>query len=142
MNQTKWTQNNLFGTLDAVISHLDEWGACGVMVQREDLEAWRDTVLHLRSLLREVCEAAEHVPIWGSDGHARYVCAACEFQKPVDLCEFLIRTYTNPGDVVLDNAMGSGSVCLAARNTGRLSIGIEIDSVLCEKAYKRLSEFI
>ena len=66
----------------------------------------------------------------------------CEFQKPVDLCEFLIRTYTNPGDVVLDNAMGSGSVCLAARNTGRLSIGIEIDSVLCEKAYKRLSEFI
>jgi len=81
MNQTKWTQNNLFGTLDAVISHLDEWGACGVMVQREDLEAWRDTVLHLRSLLREVCEAAEHVPIWGSDGHARYACAACEFQR-------------------------------------------------------------
>lgn len=57
MNQTKWTRNNLFGTLDAVISHLDEWGASGVMVQREDLETWRDE----NEQLREVCtELMEH----------------------------------------------------------------------------------
>jgi len=57
MNQTKWTQNNLFGTLDAVISHLDEWGACGVMVQREDLETWRDTVRQLKEDNRKLHKA-------------------------------------------------------------------------------------
>ena len=40
-------------------------------------------------------------------------------QKSLELCEWLIKTYTNPGDVVLDNCMGSGTTCLAAKNTGR-----------------------
>lgn len=48
-------------------------------------------------------------------------------QKPVALMEYLIRTYTNPGDVVLDNCMGSGTTGVAARNTGRRFIGIERD---------------
>jgi len=48
-------------------------------------------------------------------------------QKPVELCEWLIKTYSNEGDLVLDNAMGSGTTCLAAKNLGRSFIGIEKD---------------
>lgn len=48
-------------------------------------------------------------------------------QKPVALMEYLIRTYTNPGDVVLDNCMGSGTTGVAAIQSGRRFIGIERD---------------
>lgn len=48
-------------------------------------------------------------------------------QKPVALMEYLIRTYTNPGDTVLDNCMGSGTTGVACVNTGRKFIGIEQD---------------
>ena len=48
-------------------------------------------------------------------------------QKPVALLEYLIKTYTNEGDVVLDNCMGSGSTGVACANTGRDFIGIELD---------------
>lgn len=46
-------------------------------------------------------------------------------QKPVELCEYLIRTYSNAGDVILDNTMGSGSTGVACKNTARRFIGIE-----------------
>ena len=46
-------------------------------------------------------------------------------QKPVALCEYLIRTYTNPGDIVLDNTMGVGSIGVACKQTGRGFVGIE-----------------
>lgn len=46
-------------------------------------------------------------------------------QKPVALMEWLIRTYTNPDDIVLDNVVGSGTTLVAARNAGRRAIGIE-----------------
>lgn len=48
-------------------------------------------------------------------------------QKPVALMEYLIRTYTNEGETVLDNTMGSGTTGVASRNTGRNFIGIERD---------------
>lgn len=48
-------------------------------------------------------------------------------QKPVALMEYLVRTYTNPGDVVLDNCMGSGTTGVACANTDRRFIGIERD---------------
>lgn len=48
-------------------------------------------------------------------------------QKPVALMEYLIKTYTNPGDTVLDNCMGSGTTGVACMNTGRRFIGIEKD---------------
>lgn len=48
-------------------------------------------------------------------------------QKPVALMEYLIRTYTNEGDTVLDNTMGSGTTGVACINTGRSFIGIERD---------------
>ena len=46
-------------------------------------------------------------------------------QKPVALCEYLIKTYSNVGDTVLDNCMGSGTVGVACKNTERNFIGIE-----------------
>ncbi|MGJ5009971.1 DNA-methyltransferase [Bradyrhizobium oligotrophicum] len=49
-------------------------------------------------------------------------------QKPVALMEYLIRTYTNEGDVVLDNCMGSGTTGVACVNTGRRFIGMERDA--------------
>ncbi|CAD7023316.1 site-specific DNA-methyltransferase [Pseudorhizobium endolithicum] len=60
-------------------------------------------------------------------------------QKPVGLLEYLIKTYTNPGDIVLDNAMGSGSTCVAASRTGRRFIGIEKDPGFFAIAEQRLT---
>jgi site-specific DNA-methyltransferase (adenine-specific) len=48
-------------------------------------------------------------------------------QKPVALMEYLIKTYTNPGETVLDFTMGSGTTGVACMNTGRRFIGIERD---------------
>lgn len=58
--------------------------------------------------------------------------------KPVALMEYLIRTYTNEGDVVLDCCMGSGTTCLAAKNTMRKFIGIEKDRRHYATAYRRV----
>lgn len=60
-------------------------------------------------------------------------------QKPVDLCEYLIRTYTNPGDLVLDNCMGSGTTGVAAARSGRRFIGIEREREYFEIAQTRIS---
>lgn len=59
-------------------------------------------------------------------------------QKPVALMEYLIRTYTNEGDTVLDNCMGSGTTGVAALNCGRKFIGIEKDPAYYEIARKRI----
>jgi site-specific DNA-methyltransferase (adenine-specific) len=61
-------------------------------------------------------------------------------QKPVELMEYMILTYTRPGDVVLDFTMGSGTTGVAAVNTGRRFIGIEQDLHYFEAAAKRISE--
>lgn len=59
-------------------------------------------------------------------------------QKPVALMEYLIRTYSNEGDIVLDNCMGSGTTGVACINTGRRFIGIEKDDGYFEVAKKRI----
>jgi site-specific DNA-methyltransferase (adenine-specific) len=59
-------------------------------------------------------------------------------QKPVALMEYLIRTYTNEADTVLDNCMGSGTTGVACANTGRNFIGIERDPGYFEIARKRI----
>jgi site-specific DNA-methyltransferase (adenine-specific) len=61
-------------------------------------------------------------------------------QKPVALLEYLIKTYTNEGDVVLDNCMGSGSTCVAAVNTNRHYIGFEIEPQYFQIASERIKE--
>lgn len=59
-------------------------------------------------------------------------------QKPVELMEWLIKTYTNPGDVVLDNVAGSGTTLVAARNCGRRAVGIEARDDYCAMIAARL----
>ena len=61
-------------------------------------------------------------------------------QKPVDLLEYLIKTYTNEGETGLDNCMGSGSTGVACVNTNRKYIGFEISKKYCEVAEKRIQE--
>jgi len=58
-------------------------------------------------------------------------------QKPIDLMEWLIKTYTNEGDMVLDNTMGSGTTCLAAKELNRKFIGIEKEPKYYEIACQR-----
>ena len=60
-------------------------------------------------------------------------------QKPVDLFRYLIRTYTNPGEIVLDNCMGSGTTAVAATLEGRNFIGFETDAGYVEIANQRLA---
>ena len=59
-------------------------------------------------------------------------------QKPVALLEYLIKTYTNEDDTVLDNCMGSGSTGVACVNTERKFIGFELDSHFYEIAQERI----
>jgi len=58
-------------------------------------------------------------------------------QKPVALFEYLIRTYTNEGELVVDNCMGSGTTVVACINTNRNFLGFEIDEGYCNLANNR-----
>lgn len=62
-------------------------------------------------------------------------------EKPVSLLEYLIKTYTNEKDVVLDNCMGSGSTGIACLNTNRSFIGIELDKNTFEIAENRIESY-
>ena len=59
-------------------------------------------------------------------------------QKPVELMEYFVKTYTNQGDTVLDNCMGSGTTGVACKNLSRKFIGIEQDANYFEIASKRI----
>ena len=61
-------------------------------------------------------------------------------QKPVDLLEYLIKTYTQDGEVILDNCMGSGSTGVACINTNRDFIGIELDKDYLNIANERIKD--
>lgn len=63
-------------------------------------------------------------------------------QKPVALFEYLIKIYTNEGDLVLDNCIGSGTTAIAAINTNRNWIGIEKDQTYYEKALARITSHL
>jgi DNA modification methylase len=63
-------------------------------------------------------------------------------QKPVELIEYLIKTYTNEGETVLDNTMGSGTTGVACINTNRNFIGMELDDKYFEIAEKRINDTI
>ena len=86
-----------------------------------------------------------------NDGSMRYPKAVLQFatqtgihptQKPVALFEYLIRTYTNPGDTVLDNTAGSGTTAIAAENCGRKWICIERDETYAAKAIERIQAHV
>jgi site-specific DNA-methyltransferase (adenine-specific) len=59
-------------------------------------------------------------------------------QKPVELMEYLIKTYTNEGDIVLDFTMGSGSTGVACKNLNRDFVGIELDEYYFQLAKARI----
>lgn len=61
-------------------------------------------------------------------------------EKPIDLLRYLIRTYTNEGELILDNCMGSGSTIVAALLENRKAIGIELDKHYFEIAKNRIAE--
>ena len=61
-------------------------------------------------------------------------------QKPIALMEYLIKTYTNEGDLVLDNCMGSGTTGVACKNLNRDFIGIELDEKYFEIAKARIND--
>ena len=63
-------------------------------------------------------------------------------QKPVALLEYLIKTYTNKGETVLDNCMGSGSTGVACVNANRKFIGIELDEKYYDISCDRIKEAI
>lgn len=60
-------------------------------------------------------------------------------QKPLELCEWLIKTFSNEGDNILDFCMGSGSSIIACKNTGRNYIGIEMNKEIYDKAVERIN---
>ena len=60
-------------------------------------------------------------------------------QKPVELFEYLIKTYTDENETVLDNCMGSGTTAIACINTNRNFIGFELDKHYCDIANKRIN---
>lgn len=62
-------------------------------------------------------------------------------EKPVKLCEYMIKTYTNEGETVLDNCMGSGTTGVAALNLHRNFIGIEIMKKYFDIAKERISNY-
>ena len=59
-------------------------------------------------------------------------------QKPVELFEYLIKTYTNEGETVLDNCMGSGTTAIACKNLNRNFIGMELDEIYFNIAKERI----
>ena len=61
-------------------------------------------------------------------------------QKPADLIQYLIRTYTNEGDVVLDNCMGSGTTAIAAIREKRHYIGFELNEEYYNKSLARIKK--
>ena len=61
-------------------------------------------------------------------------------QKPVSLCEYFIKTYSNKGDIILDPFTGSGTTAVAAVNTGRKYIGFEQDDKYFDTAQNRLEK--
>jgi len=69
-----------------------------------------------------------------NDSKEKYLSA----QKPLALFEYLIKTYTNENDLVLDNCLGTGTSCVAAKNLNRKYIGIEINEDYCKIAEERL----
>lgn len=63
-------------------------------------------------------------------------------QKPVELCEYFINSYSKEGDTILDNCMGSGTTAIACLNTNRNYIGFELDEDYCNMSKKRIIEHV
>ena len=102
--------------------------------------------------LGALVDHAEKTPFEYNDNGLRYPLQLIQFQrdiltsnlhptqKPLALLEYLVKTYTNPGDLVLDNCMGSGTTAMACINTHRNYVGFEIDKKYYDIAMDRISK--
>lgn len=93
----------------------------GIVKQRTDASRNNQGIRYPKSVLRFAAEKGKHTT-----------------QKPVKLCEWLIKTYTNEGETVLDNTMGSGTTGVACKNTSRKFIGFELDEKYFKVAQERI----
>lgn len=117
---------------------MSEGSAYSITAGKQKNEVGNSTV---RSKIKQVVTENEGV---------RYPKAVLEFgfdnekfhptQKPVALLEYLIKTYTNEGSLVLDSCMGSGSTGVACKLSGRQFIGVELNEEYYEIAKKRIEE--
>ena len=99
------------------------------------------------AMIRGKCKAQNGGSVTVSDG-SRFPVNLLEFirdkekthptQKPVALIQYLIRTYSNEGDTILDNCMGSGTTAIAAIREKRNFIGFELNKEYYDKACKRI----
>lgn len=89
---------------------------------------------HVRGYTREYENYPDSVLSFSNPNHS----LIHPTQKPIELYEYLIRTYTNEGETVLDITMGSGTTIIAAELTGRNSIGIEKDPDIFKTAQDRI----
>ena len=99
--------------------------AIGTNMQKRELAQYKlaDDVLHINSVHGRSKNKVAHPT-----------------QKPIELMEYLIKTYTNKNETVLDNTMGSGTTGVACVNTNRNFIGIEKDEKYFDIAQKRINE--
>lgn len=101
----------------------NNYGKYGFVDNREELGEWK----HPTSILRF------------QKPHPSVVTHPTE--KPVELCEWLIKSYTNKGDTVLDSCAGSGTTCIAAISTGRNYIAMECEDKYYRAIQKRISDY-
>lgn len=92
---------------------------------------------HLKEYIQEFTNYPTQIIEIPNEGNTRH-----PTQKPVALFEYLIKTYTNPGELVLDNCAGSGTTAIACLGTGRNFILMEQEEKYCEIANKRIADFL
>lgn len=112
------------GLVRKVVPTIRKGGNNGTNYGKSDKDAVQEFENYPRSVLS--------IPSEGATVHPT--------QKPVALMEYMVRTYTNPGDTVLDNCMGSGTTGVACINTGRHFIGMEKDIKHYATACRRIGE--
>jgi site-specific DNA-methyltransferase (adenine-specific) len=94
------------------------------------------TPLELRTNINDGWRFPHTIVAFDNDNHN----SLHETAKPVDLLAYLVRTYTNPGETVLDCTMGSGTTGVAALQTGRQFVGIEIDPGYFDISHRRIED--
>lgn len=106
---------------------------------RQRNDSGKDMIYKAGTLLKPYLQKYTNYPVHLLE-FAKDVKSVHPTQKPVALLEYLIKTYTNEGETVLDNCMGSGSTGVACANTGRKFIGIELDKEYFKIAESRVYE--
>ena len=106
--------------------------------QKTGIDLTADTIYKWDTLLNPYTQRFTNYPVHLLE-YAKDTNSVHPTQKPVALLEYLIKTYTNEGETVLDNCMGSGSTGVAAINTNRQFIGFELENKYFKIAEQRIT---